>query len=282
MRLTYLVLAHRYPDQVVRLIRRLATPSSSFLLHWDARSSASDLDHIVTAIGPDVRLRLVPRVKCYWGTYSIVDAILAGLHQACTQGDSFDYLVLMSGQDYPIKSTDRIEEFFVKKDGGSIIHHLPFPMPHWDDGGWDRVGLRHYPPGNHAYIRTRLAKSVLPRRTFPESLRPYGGAHLWALARDAAFYLDDYSRSHPDILRYFELVRFPCEIYIQSVLGNAPFADSLQNDTLHFEEWDRDGLVLLNSDMPSLSSTWHLFARKFDCTVDCGVLDEIDAALLGV
>jgi hypothetical protein len=44
MKIAYVVLAHRYPDQLIRLIHRLNTENASFFVHFDKKT-----DDIATA-----------------------------------------------------------------------------------------------------------------------------------------------------------------------------------------------------------------------------------------
>lgn len=278
--IAYIVLAHRFPEQVVRLIDRLASDQSRFYLHWDATSRDDELQMILQRLDSLADVRPVRRIPCHWGTYSILEATLEGVRAACSDNGSFDYLVLLSGQDYPIKPSAAIQDFFSKSNGRSYVHHVPFPKPDWDLGGWPRIHRRHYPPGTFAGVRGRLVSRWLPRRSFPASIQPHGGAQFWALSSQDAGYLEEFSRNNPRVLRFFKHVFVPDEIYIQSVMGSSPMRDNLTNDCLHFLEWQRPGNVLLASDLPSLRRSPYLFARKFEMSVDPEVFDLIDAELL--
>jgi hypothetical protein len=277
VRITYLILAHQLPEQTVRLIRRLNAPGARFVLHWDGRSADADLRAILDAVGSEATVSTVRRHECYWGTFSIVAATLDGIAAAC-DAETFDRLVLLSGQDYPIKPTSTIRAFFEKEADRSFVHHVPLPKPDWPGDGWDRVELQWVHPASAP--NGVLAPLSYDRRRFPAELTPHGGGQFWALTYPAATYVRDYSASHPDVVRFFEHVFAPDEIYIQTVLANSPLRETLANDTLHYVDWKRPGSILVGSDLDTLASTYHLFARKFDARADSRIFDLIDRRLL--
>ena len=49
------------------------------------------------------------RHTCYWGDFNIVKATCEGIKEIVKSGINFDYAILLSGQDYLIKSTTQIE-----------------------------------------------------------------------------------------------------------------------------------------------------------------------------
>ena len=279
MRIRYIILAHQLPSQVVRLVRRLMTPDAVFYLHWDRRSPDADLNRILSDLDAACHVEPLRRHACHWGTFSIVAATLEGIAAACA-GGPFDRLVLLSGQDYPIKSAHAIESFFGAQPDRSFVHRLPLPKADWPDGGWDRIRLKwEHRDGAPEGVLHAVAG---PPRTFPDGLHPHGGAQFWAMTGELARFVHEFSESHPEALAFFEHVFAPDEIYIQSVVASWPRPEDITNDTLHFLEWRRPGNVLLMSDVRNLAAARHLFARKFDARVDGAVFDAIDEQLLGV
>jgi Core-2/I-Branching enzyme len=281
MRLVYIILAHQLPDLTVRLVRRLATPQSTFLVHWDRRSPDHGLEFILKELVPDCDVRALQRHACHWGTFPIVAATLEGVKVACAEANSFDRLILLSGQDYPIKTSDMMADFFRRYADRSFIQHVPFPKPDWHRGGWDRVRLRwELPAGADGAVMEPVPVEPMASRPFPEGLRPYGGTQFWALTEEAARYVHEFTDRYPDIARFFEEVFVPDEIYFQTVLACSPVAETLENDALHFVKWNRPGKVLVSADIDALEKTPHLFARKFDRRIDAQLLDLVDDRLL--
>lgn len=103
MNFAYAILAHGTPDQLCRLIDRLADgpEGDRIVLHLDRKSALWRDQRARFASHPSGKLVLVPDpVKVYWAHYSQVAAqcsvITAALRQDC------DYIHLLSGADWPI------------------------------------------------------------------------------------------------------------------------------------------------------------------------------------
>jgi hypothetical protein len=297
MKIAYLILAHRYPDQLLRLVDRLNTEQVSFLIHLDKKMDVADYQKVVVQLKNYPNVVLIERHTCYWGGFGIVEATLQGIKNAIERPIHFDYLALLSGQDYPIKTNQYIKTFLEERNGTSFIHFEPFPRSAWKahQGGWDRIKYWHF--RNHRYYLVFPRKNMLKtpalnffwntlvtlfpvQRKFPKGFHPYGGAQFWCLHRQHVQYIYDFTRQNPRFVRFFRYVFVPDEIFFQTIIGNLGIQEGVENDTLHFLEWERPGAILYTSDMPSLLQTSHLFARKFDCTVDAHVLDLIDEQLL--
>jgi hypothetical protein len=297
MKIAYLILAHRYPLHLVRLVSRLDTADANFFVHLDRRSPRHVYETLVRKLGSRQNVHFVKRYPCRWGSFGIVRASLQGLADVLESEVSFDYLALLSGQDYPIKSNAFICSFLRQREGTSFIHHNPFPFTEWvgQNGGWDRVRMWHLRTDNHYLIypekrgfRSRVLEVVwnaaverfpLERR-FPGGFHPYGGAQFWCLHRDHVRQLHEFTRANPRFVRFFRFVNIPDEIFFQTIAANILDGIELHNDTLTYVPWNRPGATLHSSDFEALLSTHHLFARKFDPEVDARVLEMIDRELL--
>lgn len=279
MRLVYIILSHHLPDQLVRLVDRLDRPGVTFLIHLDQKMPDDDVHTVDEGVGGRPNVEFLPRHRCTWAAFSIVEATLEGVRR-CRSLD-FDYAILLSGQDYPIKSNEAIDAHFRQLDGKSIIHHLPFPMPDWDNGGWDRIETYHaHDRGRAVRFAARVRRRIPVRRKYPRGLHPYGGAQFWALAQPAIGYVLDFVAQNPRFVASYKFTFVPDEMFFQSIVGNASDAIDTVNDAVNFVEWDRLGAVLISSDFGSLADASHLYARKFDVRVDASVLDMIDRELL--
>ncbi|HEX8377303.1 MAG TPA: beta-1,6-N-acetylglucosaminyltransferase, partial [Pedobacter sp.] len=117
-------------------------------------------------------------------------------------------------------------------------------------------------------------------RKFPLKFHPFGGAQFWSLHYKHALLITQFLKQNPSFLRFFKYVFVPDEILIQTLAGNIIDNNELVNRTLHFLEWDRPGAVLIKTDMDSIKITEHLYARKFDRSIDAEVINIIDAELL--
>ncbi len=80
------------------------------------------------------------------------------------------------------------------------------------------------------------------------------------------------------MLKFFKHVKIPEEIFFQTVLLNSSLKSRLRNDSLRYIVWStsRHPAILRKQDFERFMETDKMFARKFDMTVDEGVLDMID------
>ena len=283
VRIAYIISAYKLPDQVSRLVRRLYTDSSSFFVHIDKKADASVLREIRANIGDLSNTHFLAQHTCYWGGFGHVAATLEGIRTVLRLDIPFDYLVLLTGQDYPIKSTGYISRFLGTHLGSSFLEYCRLPHRDWDDGGMDRVRFWHLRMfGRH--FRFPPARIRFPRRSSPSNVAVFGGSSYWCITRECAEYIARFLSDHQDFVRFFKYTDVPDELFFQTLIMNSPLHNRVVNDDLrhvHWSNWN-DGrpAILTEVDLPTLASSSKLFARKFDSTVDRRILDLIDQQLL--
>src|SRR5436853_5728750 len=102
MRVAHLLITYTHPLQTECLIRKLWHEQFDFYIHLDTK----------VEIETHRNLRKIPnvyfiknRIKVRWAGFSMVEAIFNSIMEIITSGRNYDYINLMSGQDYPIKTT---------------------------------------------------------------------------------------------------------------------------------------------------------------------------------
>lgn len=277
MRIAYILPVHREPAQVTRLIRRLATPTACFVLHVDRRADPS-LRAGIAAAARDLPVAFVDSHRCYWGGFGMVRAALKGIRHLVSEDVDFDYAVLLSGQDYPLRTPEAIERFFRDAGGRSYMDAFALPRPDgWGSrGGMDRIEDWHL-------IRRKALHLRLPRaRALPAGLRPFGGGAWWSFARPVAQYIDQFVRDNPRVTGFFEHVLHPSEVFFQSVVMSSPLADAIVPESLRYILWESGAAnpaTLHAGDLDAALGSGMLFARKFDAATDAAVLDLLDERL---
>jgi hypothetical protein len=276
VRIAYVISAYRRPEQLLRLIRRLAADDARFYVHVDSKTREPVFRTMVDGLaGLDVTL--LPRHACHWGDFGHVRASLKGIAAIVDSGYDPDYTILLSGQDYPIKSNPAIREFLATRAGRSSFLYFAIPTPHWTQGGLPRFRDWH--------LRWRRLHLRIPsRRSLPLGLTPWGGSAYWVMSRRALGEVVGFVDEHPEYVHFFRHVDVPDESFFQTILLNSPIATECDDIRLHYTEWGRTPApaVLLTADYPHLVESPCLFARKFDPHVDSEVLDLIDEHLLAV
>lgn len=230
--------------------------------------------------------------------------MIEGVRVIAESAIAFDYLICLSGQDYPIKSNEQIKSFLQQHKGNSFMrfYSLPYEGQHpW--GGvisqrLTRIEYWHIRRGDF-YIRLPLKWSnymnplsikrsplwlflnlLLPRkRTFIKGFTPYGGSQWWCLTKTHVLYINDFIRRNKKFVDFFRYVHYSDEIFFQTILLNSKFKDEVFNDDLRYIDWstrDTHPKVLTENDFESVSNSQQLFARKFDQAHSCRIIEMID------
>jgi hypothetical protein len=292
----YIISAYRLPELLVRLVRRLHAPGSMTFIHVDARTDGAVFRAMEAPLRSLPNVHFLPRHPCHWGDFGHVRATLTGLRALIESRRPFDYVVLLTGQDYPIRSNVGIRQTLVAAGGRVFMDWMPVPNDVWSDGGLDRFENRHFRIGRRRFafpgapfgreplnaLWTRAARALHLHRDFPAGMQPFGGSSYWMMPADCARYVDEFVRAHPGYVRFFQNVLVPDEMFFQSIVLNSPFRDRVAEDDLRYIDWSENldhPHVLTSADFDALMRSGKLFARKFDPGVDAAVLDRIDARL---
>jgi hypothetical protein len=276
MRLAYIISAYKDLGQLERLVRRISTDNTVVLVHVDKKTSDRDYAALVSSLTDLGSVGFLSRHVCHWGGFGHVRATLKGIEELGRTQASFDHVLLLTGQDYPLKPNHAIERFFEANHGSTFMAYSPLPSPWWSPrGGLDRIEYRHLRLYGH-HLR-------LPgKRKFPAGLEPFGGGAYWCLSGECVELVRSFVDARPDVVRFFRHVDIPDEIFFQTVLMNSELADRVVNDNLRYIDWstDKRPTLLGAGDLDALRHSPKLFARKFDATLDSAVLDLIDRELL--
>lgn len=271
-RVAYVVSAYKYPNQFERLLRRLVGPGVTFTVHVDRKTNRHDYNEMI-ARTRDLDVHFLPRHVCHWGGWGHVRATLKGIERLIVDEIPFDYLSLLTGQDYPLRSPTAIADALGAADGRSFMSWWPFPRSQWGNrGGADRYEDWHAISYRRAHVAVPLRRSV------PCGLTPYGGSPYWCLSRILVEYVHGFVQENPAYVLFFQHVFIPDELFFQSIVINSALSDTVENDNLRYLDWSREPApaVLTRRDLDAIAASTALFARKFDETVDATILDLID------
>lgn len=283
MKLAYIILSHQLPHQLVRLVGALKDPGDAFFIHIDKRAEP-DMHRILHAsFAGDPSVHFVTPHACYWGSFGIVEATLDAIRSLLAAAHGFDRLLLLSGQDYPIKPRRYLKAFLERQEDQEFIESFPLTSPNkWSEhtGPYkDLNRILHW----HMNFRSRFVHIPI-RRALPARLRPHGGSQWWCLSRPCIEYLHSFIQDNPRVLEYFRHSFIPDELFFQTLVSNSPFADRVTGSSLTYEDWEPPAppypAVLDRSYFSVLAASHKLFARKFDETKDADILDRIDEGLL--
>ncbi len=295
MKIVYIILAHKLPEQLVRLVRRLSADETSFLVHVDRKTDYAIYRRMTDPLNSYQNVHFLERHLCNWGDFGHVEATLDGLRVILEMNLGCDYVILLTGQDYPIKPNNHIRDYLNASNENSFIEYFALPSDRWksESGGLDRLTYWHFnwrgrrfalrKKGEFRYpllarLWLHLADKPPIRRSLPKSTSVFGGSAYWCLTRDCIEYVDGFVRKNPRFVNFFRHVLLPEEIFFQTVILNSDFRNRIVNDSLRYIAWSRSPhpAILSDQDFESLISAPKLFARKFDMTINSNILDMID------
>lgn len=281
MRVAHLIITYTNPLQTERMIRRMQHPGFDFYIHVDKKIDISS--HLFLAKIPNVYL-IRDRVNVVWAGYNTVEATLRSVKEIFTTGIKYDYVHLMSGQDYPIKPAQHIYDFFVANNGKEFLQFEHFDE--WAAESYPRIREYHLTnynfPGRY-YFQWFLNK-VLPARKSPLAMEYYGSSMFWALTSGCLQYIIELMDKNTKFRRFMQLTWGSDEFIFQTLVLNSSFKASVVNDNLLFLDRDKGAPhpnIITSNHLATLLTSDKLFARKFDLTKDKLVMDNLDKHLSG-
>jgi len=292
MKKAYIITAHKNPDHLKRLITRLHDGNSEFFIHIDEKVDITPFQHL-SQIGEAVHF--LPRFDGTWGRYGTIKPYLSGLRAVKDSPTQFDRIMLLSGQDYPIKSNKEIDQFFASSPYSVFLDYFPIPnfdkWPGGDRGGWYRVDKYYFGNKWHELLRSRsmnFMATFIPvlRRKMPGGMKAYTGQTWWNLDMYALDYILNYHDTHPEYFKFHEHTFVADELYIQMIVansGDSKLLASIENSEKRFTIWEKPTSahpkILDKHDFDKIRNSSDLFARKFEES-DTEILDLIDEQIL--
>lgn len=288
MKLGFLILAHRYPNQLLKLIEGLLlVDGSKIYIHVDQKNF-EEFRSIINQFKNNSRVVFIEETyKVYWGSYNQILATLA-LIKAAVKSNSEEYCMLLSGQDFLIKKPSELLNFFKVNNGSEYMVHFKLPDLQWQDGGLNRLGNYHLNFPKHPWLTNKINAVIGKLQTAIKFKRQpffdqYGGSNWFNLSMEALQYIVNYLDKNPAYLKTFKYSLTADEIFVQSILMNSEFKSKMIPQDLRYTNWSTGPeypKILRESDFEELiTAESKFFARKFDATKDSIILDKLKAYL---
>jgi hypothetical protein len=266
----YILLCHKDPDGVIAQARRLTSAGDCVAIHFDARAPAADHAAIRAALAGDPRVTFARRrLRCGWGTWSLVEATLVTVQAALDAFPRATHVYLLSGDCLPIKSADYIRAFLDREDADWI------ECTDYFTGGWIKTGLRDERLAYRHWFNERSHKWLFYQsldwqrrlglaRSVPAGLAVQIGSQWWCLRRRTVEAVLDFIRRRPDVRRFFRTTWIPDETFFQTLVGHLIPAAEVRSRTLTFLMFSDYGMpvTFYNDHYDLLVSQNYLFARK--------------------
>ena len=316
MNIAYLVLAHHQPLQLARLVDRLSGPNSFFFIHVDKKSVHKDA--ITRLLSAYNNVQIIATRSVNWMGYSMVNAEIDLMKLAVGSGIAFKYFVLMSGQDYPIKTNEYINNFFSRHSTDFMQYNSVSYM-----GEDFKRKHRYYHFSDIPYINPRSPQRIpslvylyfgthkhlarlVPQKPFYQGMELFFGSQWFALTCDTVSYILQFITENNGFIKAMKYSQGPDETFFQTIIMNSERRTNVYDyekyvewlkarkdddifipglSSLRYMDWSERAVskpaVLDSSYFNELAHSEDLFARKFDEQASAGLMDKIDSGLLG-
>ena len=276
MRLAHLILAHKNPLQLERLIKALSDANVDIYIQLDGKVSVEAFEHLkkISQV-----FFIKNRTQIHWGNYSIIQATLNGFEEILATGNTYSHINLLSGQDYPLQSNSSLLHFLFNNIDKTFMHSLSI------DDEWQEAQprIRKYHFGDFMFRgRYRLQAIVnffMPARKMPANLKPYGRSQWLTITPVCASYLIKYLKEHPEVKKFFRMTWAPDEFIFQTILYNSSFRETMINDNLRYINFipgEFHPTTITIADKDALLQSGKFFARKFTGESDTEILNYLD------
>ncbi|WP_102048677.1 beta-1,6-N-acetylglucosaminyltransferase [Pygmaiobacter massiliensis] len=226
MKIAVAMLCHKNVQQINLLLRAMENENISFFIHVDRKSTISRDD----ISGKNITV--IPKVcsvDIQWGGFGMVEATLRLIETIRQSNQKYDYIWLMSGQDWPLHPSDEIIKYVEQHNGEDFIEILP-DKESFERGYWKRNEL-YYPNwmvSNDTYIKVvkhlfwfmtggRKSTNVCKRRTRVEKF--YYGSQWWLLSKHSIDAMMFFLKSNEWYTDYFKHSLVPDESFFQTLYG---------------------------------------------------------------
>jgi len=276
------VLSHKGSAQIARLVTRLQTGGDvAVAIHHDPNGEPLKMR-------PSSSVGLVPDpLPCPWGRLSRAIATRKSLEWLRANVPSLSWALVISGQDYPIRTMASIEAELAIAQCDAFLRHFRLDGDPADDvHPWQTTGRRRY------RYRRRLPTSV---RSFPlpwprphpfrhEARRNrvglYVGGNWLNLSARAVDKMVDSPLNKP-LFRYLRRAPLPDEAWAATIALSGEPELTVVNDRRRYIRWpprSQHPVTLRPADLPAMTASTDFFARKVDLAAwpeVCDVLDDL-------
>ncbi|MFS2324069.1 beta-1,6-N-acetylglucosaminyltransferase [Brucella sp. H1_1004] len=273
MNILFLILGHSQLRSVVKLTENLIQGANNnyVAIHYDANSSLHDFSLIRSQLQQRNRVHLVDnRIKCRWGSFSLVEAVVASLNELETRYglQSYDYIFLLSETCLPNRPLHQLYRYLLENKGTQFIEVA--------DERWVKDGLRSErykfyfpfsPSKENSFLQKNLVRlqrfSGIKRRV-PQGLDIRFGSQWWALTGEMCRGIIDYLNDNPKLATFFRKTYIPDEMVFPTLVNHLDKAQSIAGFNLTAYQFDDNGKPTMygNSDIEKIMNLKSFFFRK--------------------
>lgn len=257
MKYAICMLIYNKPALFEKIVGKIISSNVEIFVHLDKKCNIKDYAYVnnVTFIKR--------RVNVHWGGRSMIDAMYNLIEYIVNETDC-DYIIFISGQDFPITNPKNYDDYFNKKL--NYIDYEILPKKSWYFGGISRI--------NHYYIfnsplsfQSRFIIKVqkllhIYRKYWRNNFIIYGGSQWININIDAAKYILSHWEAYYCFFRYCNISD---EMIFQTILLNSPLKEFIINTNYRYIMYKENALnpvYLDESNIKSILNSRAIFCRK--------------------
>ncbi len=258
MKICYLIQNHQNSEQIHRLIKTIqgSGTDNQVIISHDFSSCNLDTNSL------EKNNVKVLNGKGGRGNFSSVQSYLNAIKWLVENQIEYDWLIYLSGQDYPIKPIVEIEHFLSKTDYDGFMEYFNVfsLLSHWSiQEGHSRYLFKYqsidflkkvpiwlkqlFTPIKlinylQPFFRINLAYEMFGIRRKPlfnKDFLCYGGSFFSTLSRRCVEYLHTFCQKHPEVVEYYQEVCVSDESFLQTILVNSRKFNLCNDNKLYFD-----------------------------------------------
>jgi hypothetical protein len=273
----FLVMSHHGTNLVERLVRKLIdTDGALSVVHHDAK--ATELPQLPR----NDRVMLIPDpLAVQWGRTSLVEATLHAMGWVADHIRDFSWIVLISGQDYPARSTREIEAELLTTEADAFVHWEAIPpVASRRSTYWQRIASRRY--WWHTMPGTSRTLPVPRLRSLWDGVALFAGSTWWNLSRRVVDQIQDMPNLRNYLIKHrLRSCGHPDESFFQTMVLNSSLGLHIVNSDRRFIHFtaQRGGAhpeILTVAHLDAIRESNAFFVRKVDEHVSGELLNVLD------
>jgi hypothetical protein len=305
-KICYLIQTYKNPQQIERLIDRITIENSPAEIIINHDFSNCNLKLPREKNGSKIRIF---SMKGGRANFSLIQSYLSTVDWLLSNEIEFDWLINLTGQDYPIQSISNIENFLANTNYDAFLECVEVFSDRCDWGIRESTSrycykykqlitdlgerqkdlLRPFKIFNYIqpFFRINFAYGltfgVKTKTPFNDNFICYGGSYFCTLSKKCVEYLDKFTKANPEIVNYYRGVSVSSESFLQTILVNSKLFN-ICNDGKRYYDFSetrhgRPNILTSDSYQSIVNSDAH-FARKFDMAIDSNIIDLLDEKIL--
>ncbi|PSF38654.1 core-2/I-branching enzyme [Aphanothece hegewaldii CCALA 016] len=307
MKVCYFIQSHKNPEQVIRLVTTIkkSSPDCHIIISHDFSSSYLEQNVLTDFTNIYIIRRNKPARR---GDSSILDICLQTIDYIFEHQIEFDWLISLSGQDYPIQPVYKFEDFLKKTQDDCFLNYYDardyknpinkrqdsikrytsqyISLPYWCKPFLNQLSkIEKFIP----FLRVQSFFSMLGIKAwstpFNDDFIAYSGYYWFTLSKECVIYFRNFIKTHPKLLKYYQRTLAPEESMIATVLVNSG-KFKVADNTLQYVDFPKNlrgfAANIQAKDLSRLVQQNYFFARKFALEQDPEIFDLIDQKILTV